>query len=161
MDTKSIKNIKFGGSEINRVMSNNEILWSGSLKPVYEFYDSEIGKNSNWSKGEHNCWYLSKFKGQYIVYLRKVSLNKDNPIGIIVADFFVPLPAIDAVNDYGRFVFLDILEIKKSEQIVFEHEGSNNTYKNYVFICPEKYNEDFEQKLKDFSNSLLGGIYVN
>lgn len=154
METKSIKNIKFGGSEINRVMGNNEILWGGSLKPVYEFYDSEIGKNSNWSKEEHNCWYLSKFTGQYIVYLRKVSLQNANPIKTTVVDYIVDLATIEAVNDYGRYVFSNLYGVKKSEKLVFEHGGSDNTYKTYVFKCPDKYNEEFYKKLEDFANSL-------
>ncbi len=52
MDNKNVKDIKIGNNNILKIMSNNNVLWQKLLKPDYEFYDSEIGNNSNWAQND-------------------------------------------------------------------------------------------------------------
>lgn len=156
MDTKDVKNIKIIGTDTQKVMANNEVWWKKIelLKPDYEFYDSEIGKNSNWSKNNLGYWYLSKFKGQTIAYLRNHKVNMHNKIGKDLHGQAIWMPSTGFVGDYGCYFYSDIFGVAKSEAILFKNSYNDNTYKNYVFICPEKYNEEFAQKLEDFANSL-------
>lgn len=156
MDTKDIKDIKIVGDDTQRVMANNEVWWKKIelLKPDYEFYDSEIGKNSNWSKRSDGYWYLGKFKGQHIAYIRHYKINSNNKIGIYKSGNILRLNSFGFVGDYGCYFYSDIFGVVKSEEVFFQGSYNDNTYKNYVFICPDKYSAKYEQKLKDFANSL-------
>lgn len=154
MDTKDVKDIKIVGADTQRVMANNEVWWSGTLKPDYEFYDSEIGKNSNWSKHKSGYWYLNKFTGQYVVYVRHYILQNKNKLGKLVADMYISMPAAGS-GDYGFYFYTEESYLMaKSEDILFPENPNDNTYKTYVFVCSKEYSAEYEQKLKDFANSL-------
>lgn len=156
MNTKDVKDIKIVGADTQRVMSNNEVWWEKNslLKPDYEFYDSEIGKNSNWSKNDSGYWYLSKFKGQTIAYLRNYKVNMHNKIGKYAFDNVLWMQSTGFVGDYSLQFYSKTLGVVKSEEVFFKESYDDNTYKNYVFVCPNKYEAEFEQKIKDFANSL-------
>lgn len=154
MDTKDVKQIKIVGADTQRVMANNEVWWSDSLKPDYEFYDSEIGKNSNWSKRSDGYYYLNKFKGEIVVFIRKYDLYKINKMYTDVAGMILETFHLSQyVNGFLIFCYSDSYRTKTCENYLFK-EGRDNTYKTYVFKCPNKYEEEFAQKLEDFANSL-------
>lgn len=156
MDTKDVKDIKIVGADTQRVMANNEVWWKKIelLKPDYEFYDSEIGKNSNWSKNNLGYWYLSKFKGQTIAYLRNYKVNMHNKIGKEFHGQALWMNSIGFVGDYSLQFYSDLLGVVKSEEVFFKDSYDDNTYRNYVFICPDKYEAEFEKKIEDFAKSL-------
>lgn len=156
MDTKDVKDIKIIGTDTQKVMANNEVWWKKIelLKPDYEFYDSEIGRNSNWSKNDLGYWYLSKFKGQTIAYLRSYKVNMHNKIGRYFHGNVLWMNSRKFVGDYDLQYYSETLGILKSEELLFKESYNDNTYKTYVFKCPDKYSAEYEQKLKDFANSL-------
>lgn len=156
MKAQDYKDIKISNVDTVKIMANNEVWWEQNslFKPDYEFYDSEIGKNSNWSKHKSGYWYLNKFEGQYIVYVRHCILQGKNHLGKFIAGLNIKIPVTDIINDYSFLSYSkDPYDIRKSEDYLLENYNDNN-YKTYVFKCPSDYNEDFEQKLKDFANSL-------
>lgn len=157
MNTKDVKGIKIVGADTRRVMSNNEVWWEKNslLKPDYEFYDSEIGKNSNWSRRSDGYYYLNKFKGEKVVFVRYKIVNQTNTFALNVGGTVLNNPWVfmDEVNDYIIFMFADGYENHNCEDYLLK-ENNDNTYKSYVLKCPEKYDEEFAQKLKDFANSL-------
>ena len=161
MDNKNVKDIKIGNNNILKIMSNNNVLWQKLLKPDYEFYDSEIGNNSNWAQNDLGYWYLSKFEGQYIVYVRYPSGNNSH---LCVGadeynwyDIYESILGIHGTTDESQYIpmFFDPeLGIYNSERLAFKNKGNDNTYKTYVFICPKEYNAMFDSQLQYFIQSL-------
>lgn len=154
MDNKNLKDIKIGNNNILKIMSNNSVLWQKLLKPDYEFYDSEIGNNSNWAQNNLGYWYLSKFEGQYVVYVRYVSDNNNHLfVRVDEHNWYDFLESIDEPQ-YGPIVFDPELGVYKSEWLAFKNKDNDNTHKTYVFICPKEYNAMFNSQLQYFTQSL-------
>lgn len=158
MNTKDVKDIKITNTDTKKVISNNETLWKKVelLKPDYEFFDSEIGKNSNWADSILGDWWLRQFVGQNVVYVRHYIIQNKNKLGRNVDYIYTMVPTTRDANGYGFYFYgPEPNSIEKSENIVFPMNGYNdNTYKTYVFVCNNKYSEEFKQKLIDFANSL-------
>lgn len=154
MDTREIKNIKIVGADIQRVMVHNEVWWGGVLKPDYEFYDSEIGKNSNWSKDKSGYWYLSKFKGQHVVFVRHNELQRKNALCRTVANLYIKMPISDDYNGYTFYEYSTETYLILTSELWLFPAYEDNTYKTYVFKCTNKYSEQFHEQLEDFANSL-------
>ena len=154
MNSKNVKDIKIGNNNILKIMSNNNVLWQKLLKPDYEFYDSEIGNNSNWAQNNLGYWYLSKFEGQYVVYVRYVSDNNNHLCVRIDEhnwdDFFEGL----GETKYYPIFFNPEIGVCKSEWLAFKNKSNDNTYKTYVFICSKEYNAMFDSQLQYFIQSL-------
>lgn len=154
MDNKNIKNIKIGNNNILKIMSNNSVLWQKLLKPDYEFYDSEIGNNSNWARGESNYWYLSKFEGQYVVYVRHAAINNKNKIYMLWAGGALNGTISDSISGYFDVLYDNDFGVLMSNNLLFQSAYEDNTYKTYVFICPKEYNTMFDSQLQYFIQSL-------
>lgn len=157
MKAQDYKDIKIVGADTQKVMAKNEVWWEQNslLKPDYEFYDSEIGNNSNWSKHKTGHWYLNKFTGQYVVYVRHYIIQNKNKLGKFIANVYVGIPTNGDYNGYGFYMYVEeSYLIAKSEDILFPLNPSDNTYKTYVFKCTNEYSEKFKKQLEDFANSL-------
>lgn len=157
MNTQDYKDIKIVGVNTQKVMANNEVWWEQNnlLKPDYEFYDSEIGKNSNWSKHKTGYWYLNKFTGQYVVFIRHYIIQNKNKLGKFVANMYIGVSATGDENGYGFYFYTEESYLMaKSEDILFPENPNDNTYKTYVFVCSKEYSAEYEQKLIEFANSL-------
>ena len=154
MDNKNVKDIKIGNNNILKIMSNNNVLWQKLLKPDYEFYDSEIGNNSNWAQNDLGYWYLSKFEGQYVVYVRYVNDNSNYISFEAYENNWIDVQEIESGPAYTTIIFDLDFDVYKSEKLVFKNKGNDNTYKTYVFICPKEYNAMFASQLQYFIQSL-------
>lgn len=156
MKAQDYKDIKIANADTVKVMTNNEVWWEKNslLKPDYEFYDSEIGKNSNWSKHKLGYWYLNKFEGQYVVYVRYYELQNKNKLHKLVGGQAISMPVMDTTNGYSFFHYSEATYLMgKSEMWLFP-TYEDNTYKTYVFKCTNEYSEKFEKQLENFANSL-------